>query len=70
MATSLFTVYRQRDGIEVRAGRDIAVQGQIYCSSPIYASALKIAKLLAIQYGLPYRDLTSMPIERDTFRFA
>lgn len=57
----MFTVYFLEDAIELRIGRDEGLQGQIYCSSLLYESALKIAQILANQHRLPLKIYTSEP---------
>lgn len=55
----MFTVYYLEDAIELRLGRDEDRRGQIYCSSLLYESALKIAQILANQHRLPLRIYAS-----------
>ncbi|MGA7934391.1 MAG: hypothetical protein WCA35_12660 [Kovacikia sp.] len=55
----MFTVYRMEGAIELHSGRDESMEGQIYCSSLLYDSALKIAQILASQHRLPFKNCVS-----------
>ncbi|UBF29999.1 hypothetical protein K9N68_38010 (plasmid) [Kovacikia minuta CCNUW1] len=63
----MFTVYCLEEAIELRSGRDESTEGQIYCSSLLYESALKIAQILASQQRLPFRNYVPQALSTPVF---
>ncbi|MGA7933325.1 MAG: hypothetical protein WCA35_07245 [Kovacikia sp.] len=57
---TLFTVYQLESAVELRSGRDEAMEEQIFCSSLLYDSAHKIAQIVASQHNLPFYDYTDL----------
>jgi hypothetical protein len=53
---TLFTVYQLESAVELRSGRDETMGAQIFCSSLLYESALRIAQIVASQHNLPFRN--------------